>query len=154
MWDRSRTVIDRALDNWKTEASMKVRDLPASDVEEIQWPPPASRSIGSRTASAASASASEPIKMAVPSKKDDRPNFLVILADGEYLDVDMGQRAADRVSDMGYSDIGCFGSEIRTPNLDTLARNGARFTDCMFLCTPATEKVSCLTESSLCRSSV
>ncbi|KAK2763692.1 hypothetical protein FQN54_009308 [Arachnomyces sp. PD_36] len=41
-----------------------------------------------------------------------RPNFLVILAD-----------------DLGYSDIGCFGSEIRTPNLDELARTGARFTD-------------------------
>ncbi|KAF2452370.1 alkaline-phosphatase-like protein [Lineolata rhizophorae] len=41
-----------------------------------------------------------------------RPNFLIILAD-----------------DLGYSDIGCFGSEIRTPHLDELARNGARFTD-------------------------
>ena len=28
---------------------------------------------------------------------------------------------------MGYSDIGCFGSEIETPNLDRLAGNGARF---------------------------
>ncbi|RDL36188.1 Uncharacterized protein BP5553_06800 [Venustampulla echinocandica] len=43
---------------------------------------------------------------------DTRPNFLIILAD-----------------DLGYSDIGCFGSEIRTPHLDKLARNGARFTD-------------------------
>jgi predicted DNA-binding ribbon-helix-helix protein len=33
-------------------------------------------------------------------------------------------------TDLGYSDIGCFGSEIRTPHLDSLARNGARFTDC------------------------
>ncbi|KIY01124.1 uncharacterized protein Z520_02676 [Fonsecaea multimorphosa CBS 102226] len=41
-----------------------------------------------------------------------RPNFLVILAD-----------------DLGYSDIGCFGGEIRTPNIDALAKNGARFTD-------------------------
>ncbi|PCH02297.1 Alkaline phosphatase-like, alpha/beta/alpha [Penicillium occitanis (nom. inval.)] len=41
-----------------------------------------------------------------------RPNILIILAD-----------------DLGYSDIGCFGSEIRTPNLDELARNGARFND-------------------------
>ncbi|NJO68702.1 MAG: arylsulfatase [Bacteroidetes bacterium] len=40
-----------------------------------------------------------------------RPNLLVILAD-----------------DMGYSDIGCFGSEISTPNLDKLAKNGIRFT--------------------------
>ncbi|MDE2951356.1 MAG: arylsulfatase [Chloroflexota bacterium] len=29
--------------------------------------------------------------------------------------------------DMGFSDIGCFGSEIATPNLDRLAANGARF---------------------------
>ena len=42
---------------------------------------------------------------------DDRPNILVILAD-----------------DLGYSDIGCFGGEIRTPNLDALAANGLRFT--------------------------
>ncbi|KAL5095280.1 hypothetical protein Trisim1_000057 [Trichoderma cf. simile WF8] len=50
--------------------------------------------------------------MPIANKKDSRPNFLVILAD-----------------DLGYSDIGCFGSEIHTPNLDTLARDGARFTD-------------------------
>lgn len=36
-----------------------------------------------------------------------RPNILVVLVD-----------------DMGYSDLGCFGSEIATPNLDQLARNG------------------------------
>ena len=30
--------------------------------------------------------------------------------------------------DMGYSDLGCFGSEISTPNVDALARRGARFT--------------------------
>ena len=29
--------------------------------------------------------------------------------------------------DMGYSDLGCYGSEINTPNLDRLARNGQRF---------------------------
>jgi arylsulfatase len=40
-----------------------------------------------------------------------KPNVIVILAD-----------------DMGYSDIGCFGSEISTPNLDKLAKNGIRFT--------------------------
>jgi len=40
-----------------------------------------------------------------------RPNIVVILAD-----------------DMGFSDIGCFGAEIRTPNLDGLARRGVRFT--------------------------
>ncbi|MHB1030615.1 MAG: arylsulfatase [Pirellulaceae bacterium] len=39
------------------------------------------------------------------------PNFVVILAD-----------------DMGFSDAGCYGGEIRTPNLDQLAANGLRFT--------------------------
>ncbi|MCX6136435.1 MAG: sulfatase-like hydrolase/transferase [Ignavibacteriales bacterium] len=43
--------------------------------------------------------------------KNKRPNILVILTD-----------------DMGYSDIGCYGSEIRTPNIDRLTRNGVRFT--------------------------
>lgn len=43
-----------------------------------------------------------------PAKK---PNVLVILSD-----------------DIGYSDIGCFGSEINTPNIDKLAYNGIRFT--------------------------
>ncbi len=41
-----------------------------------------------------------------------RPNFLVIMAD-----------------DIGYSDIGAYGGEIATPNLDTIARAGLRFTD-------------------------
>lgn len=40
-----------------------------------------------------------------------RPNIVVVLSD-----------------DMGYSDIGCYGGEISTPNLDSLARNGVRFT--------------------------
>ena len=40
-----------------------------------------------------------------------RPNIIVIMAD-----------------DMGFSDIGCYGSEIATPNLDRLARGGVRFT--------------------------
>lgn len=41
----------------------------------------------------------------------ERPNILVILVD-----------------DMGFSDIGCYGSEIPTPNLDALAAGGVRFT--------------------------
>lgn len=40
-----------------------------------------------------------------------KPNVMVILTD-----------------DMGYSDIGCFGSEIRTPNINRLAANGLSFT--------------------------
>lgn len=31
------------------------------------------------------------------------------------------------VDDMGYSDIGCYGSEIPTPNIDKLAKKGLRF---------------------------
>lgn len=40
-----------------------------------------------------------------------RPNIVLIMAD-----------------DMGYSDVGCYGGEIRTPNLDRLAAGGLRFT--------------------------
>ena len=32
------------------------------------------------------------------------------------------------VDDLGYSDLGCYGSEIETPNLDNLAANGLRYT--------------------------
>ena len=42
--------------------------------------------------------------------KPAKPNILIILVD-----------------DMGYSDIGCYGSEIRTPNIDRLAANGMKF---------------------------
>jgi arylsulfatase len=45
-------------------------------------------------------------------QKSKPPNFLVIVAD-----------------DMGYSDLGCYGGEIRTPVLDSLAKEGVRFTD-------------------------
>lgn len=40
-----------------------------------------------------------------------KPNIIMILVD-----------------DMGYSDLGCYGGEISTPNLDKLAQNGIRFT--------------------------
>ncbi|MSU64585.1 MAG: arylsulfatase [Opitutus sp.] len=40
-----------------------------------------------------------------------KPNILIILAD-----------------DLGWSDLGCYGGEIRTPNLDSLAAGGLRFT--------------------------
>ncbi|MCU0419906.1 MAG: arylsulfatase [Cyclobacteriaceae bacterium] len=40
-----------------------------------------------------------------------RPNIIVVLVD-----------------DMGFSDIGCYGSEIETPNIDKLGLNGIRFT--------------------------
>jgi len=41
-----------------------------------------------------------------------RPNIVIIVAD-----------------DMGFADLGSFGSEIKTPNLDSLARDGVRFTN-------------------------
>ena len=41
----------------------------------------------------------------------ERPNIVVVLVD-----------------DMGFSDLGCYGSEIPTPNLDALAAGGLRFT--------------------------
>jgi arylsulfatase A-like enzyme len=44
-------------------------------------------------------------------KKRTQPNIVLILAD-----------------DMGFSDLGCYGSEIRTPNVDRLAASGLRFT--------------------------
>lgn len=40
-----------------------------------------------------------------------KPNIIVIMSD-----------------DMGYSDIGCYGGEVSTPNLDSLAVNGLRYT--------------------------
>jgi len=46
-----------------------------------------------------------------PSSPGAKPNIVLILAD-----------------DLGYSDIGCFGGEIETPNIDRLATNGLRFT--------------------------
>jgi arylsulfatase len=50
------------------------------------------------------------LSMNAQSQKDTRPNIIIILAD-----------------DLGYSDIGCYGGEINTPNLDKLAKNGLRF---------------------------
>ncbi len=43
-------------------------------------------------------------------RADERPNILIILAD-----------------DLGFSDIGCYGGEIATPNLDSLAADGLRY---------------------------
>src|SRR5688572_6326867 len=43
--------------------------------------------------------------------KDERPNIVIIMAD-----------------DLGYSDLGCYGGEVQTPNLDKLAAGGMRFT--------------------------
>ena len=43
--------------------------------------------------------------------KAKRPNIMIVLAD-----------------DMGFSDLGCYGGELTTPNLDGLASGGVRFT--------------------------
>lgn len=48
---------------------------------------------------------------AQPITSTNRPNIIIILAD-----------------DVGFSDLGCYGSEIPTPNLDKLAADGLRFT--------------------------
>lgn len=50
--------------------------------------------------------------MSLAADEPRRPNIVIILGD-----------------DMGYSDMGSFGSEIKTPNLDAIANNGVRFTD-------------------------
>lgn len=48
---------------------------------------------------------------AVAAENPLRPNIVLIMAD-----------------DLGFSDVGCYGSEIETPNLDQLAHEGLRFT--------------------------
>jgi arylsulfatase A len=59
------------------------------------------------------------LSLAGPASNDqvrdaDRPNIIILLAD-----------------DLGYGDLACYGNlEARTPNLDRLAREGVRLTDC------------------------
>lgn len=65
---------------------------------------------------------SEPWWPAPKQARDGAPNIVVILLD-----------------DLGFSDLGCYGSEIHTPNIDALASNGLRFTNytTVPMCTPA-----------------
>ena len=57
--------------------------------------------------------AADSVEKAVPSSaKAERPNILLIVAD-----------------DLGFSDLGAFGGEIETPNLDALATSGIRLTN-------------------------
>jgi arylsulfatase len=53
-----------------------------------------------------------PLHVSTAKAADPRPNILLVVAD-----------------DMGWTDIGSFGGEIETPNLDKLADRGVRFTD-------------------------
>ncbi|MFT3882588.1 MAG: arylsulfatase [Gemmatales bacterium] len=50
-------------------------------------------------------------RVSLQAQPPTRPNILLILAD-----------------DLGFSDLGCYGSEINTPHLDSLAQHGLRFT--------------------------
>lgn len=50
------------------------------------------------------------LPVAAASAQHDKPNIVVIMAD-----------------DMGFSDVGCYGGEVQTPNLDRLAAGGLRF---------------------------
>ena len=50
------------------------------------------------------------ISAQIDKKIATKPNILIILAD-----------------DLGYSDIGCYGGEINTPNIDRLAAGGVKF---------------------------
>ena len=58
----------------------------------------------------------------------DRPNIVLIFAD-----------------DMGYSDLGCYGGEIKTPNLDRLAKNGIRYSQAYNTSKCWTSRISLLT---------
>ncbi len=68
--------------------------------------------VAQNTAPAETPAAIPKPKPAPAQAEGKRPNIVIILAD-----------------DMGYSDIGAFGSEIRTPNMDALAKDGVRFTN-------------------------
>ncbi|MBI1387539.1 MAG: sulfatase-like hydrolase/transferase [bacterium] len=64
-----------------------------------------------QTSAAAAAGAAMPRRAFSIARGQTRPNIILIMAD-----------------DMGYSDLGCYGSEIHTPNIDRLAQGGVRFT--------------------------
>ena len=55
-----------------------------------------------------------------------RPNIVLIMAD-----------------DMGYSDVGCYGGDIRTPNIDSLARDDMRFSQ-FYNCAKCTTTRECI----------
>jgi arylsulfatase A-like enzyme len=60
------------------------------------------------------ATVSFPFQLGAADASDDRPNIIFIMAD-----------------DMGYGDVGCFGQKkFQTPNIDRIASEGIRFTNC------------------------
>jgi len=77
-------------------------DRPASELRPLQ------RALSAAFIAAALAAPA----VAVAADAPRRPNIVIILAD-----------------DMGFADMGAYGSEIRTPNLDALAKRGVRFTN-------------------------
>ena len=58
--------------------------------------------------------------------EEKRPNIVLIMAD-----------------DLGFSDLGCYGSEIETPNLDQLASQGLRFSQFYNTAKCHSSRVSC-----------
>ena len=69
------------------------------------------KAVGLGAASLAIPGCMRTVRLSTLRASKSKPNIILIMAD-----------------DMGYSDIGCYGGEIQTPNLDKLADNGLRFT--------------------------
>jgi arylsulfatase A-like enzyme len=77
-----------------------------------------------KSAAAGSLALALPMKAAAAQAADRKPNIIFIMVD-----------------DMGYHDLGCFGSKtIKTPRIDRMCREGVKFTDCYSgdtVCAPA-----------------
>jgi arylsulfatase len=87
----------------------KASFLPRSTRAKVRKPGNLSRLLGMPAVVGMAAALAAPV-VASAAEAPRRPNIVIILAD-----------------DMGFSDMGSFGSEIRTPNMDALARDGVRF---------------------------
>ena len=69
-----------------------------------------------------------PVTVLATEDSAQKPNIVFILAD-----------------DLGYGDLGCFGNDvIKTPNIDKLARDGVRFTNCYAGASVSSPSRSCL----------